>query len=47
MTSILVVTLDAGGNVPPALEIARRLDQDGARVTVLGAPAQAEVVVVP
>ena len=38
--SILFVTWDGGGNVPPALGIAAELQQRGHRVRVMGHPAQ-------
>jgi UDP:flavonoid glycosyltransferase YjiC (YdhE family) len=41
----LFVVLDAGGNVPPALAVARALHERGAAVTVLAPPALASRVV--
>jgi UDP:flavonoid glycosyltransferase YjiC (YdhE family) len=41
VTAFLFATLDAGGNVPPALGIARELIQGGHRVRFLGEPQQA------
>ncbi|MBB6628216.1 glycosyltransferase family 1 protein [Nocardioides sp. KIGAM211] len=40
MSTILVVTWDGGGNVPPALGIATELQHRGHRVRVMGHPAQ-------
>jgi UDP:flavonoid glycosyltransferase YjiC (YdhE family) len=40
MTSVLFVTFEAGGNVPPALGLAQRLIADGGRALVLGTPSQ-------
>src|SRR4051812_7598901 len=42
MASILFLTLDAGGNVPPALAIGEELTRRGHRVRFLGAPSQVE-----
>ena len=36
MTSVTLVTVDAGGNVPPMLDIARTLVRRGEDVRVLG-----------
>lgn len=44
MSTISVVTVDAGGNVPPALRIADELARRGHAVTVLGHGRQAEAV---
>ena len=41
MPDFLFATLDAGGNLPPALGIARELVRDGHRVRFLGEPQQA------
>ena len=41
MPDFLFATLDAGGNLPPALGIARELIRDGHRVRFLGDPQQA------
>lgn len=40
MNSVLFVTWDGGGNVPPALGIAAELSQRGSRVRFLGHPTQ-------
>ena len=40
MSSVLFVTWDGGGNVPPALGIAAELQHRGHRVRVMGHPAQ-------
>ena len=40
MSTILFVTIDAGGNVPPALAIARELEARGHRIVFLAHPAQ-------
>lgn len=40
MSSVLFVTWDGGGNVPPALGIASELQQRGHRVRVMGHPVQ-------
>src|SRR4051812_27678321 len=40
MANILFLTLDAGGNVPPALAIAGELTRRGHRVRFLAAPSQ-------
>jgi UDP:flavonoid glycosyltransferase YjiC (YdhE family) len=40
MANIVFLTLDAGGNVPPALAIARELTARGHRVRVMGAATQ-------
>lgn len=40
MATIVFLTVDGGGNVPPALEIARVLQQRGNRIRFLGAEAQ-------
>src|SRR4051812_23636957 len=42
MASILILTLDAGGNVPPVLAIAEELGRRGHHVRFLGAPSQIE-----
>ena len=42
MSTITVITLDAGGNVPPALAIAGRLRERGHEVHVLGREPQRE-----
>ena len=44
MSTITVVTVDAGGNVPPALRIAGELARRGHRVDVLGHARQADAV---
>jgi len=44
MTSVLFVTFEAGGNVPPALGLAQRLVAEGGRALVLGSPSQRAVV---
>lgn len=44
MTSVLFVTFEAGGNVPPALGLAQRLAAEGGRALVLGTPSQRPVV---
>ena len=44
MTSVLFVTFEAGGNVPPALGLAQRLAAGGARALVLGTPSQRTAV---
>lgn len=44
MTDFLFATLDAGGNLPPALGIARDLVRAGHRVRFLGEPQQAGLV---
>lgn len=44
MTSILFVTWDGGGNVPPTLAVARQLRHRGHAVRVLGHPAQRDTV---
>lgn len=40
MSTILFVTIDAGGNVPPALAIARELQSRGHRIVFLAHPQQ-------
>jgi UDP:flavonoid glycosyltransferase YjiC (YdhE family) len=40
MTGILFVTWDGGGNVPPALEIAREVTARGASARFLGHESQ-------
>ena len=42
MADILFVTWDGGGNVPPALAIARRMQARGHTVRFLGHAAQAD-----
>lgn len=44
MSNVSVVTVDAGGNVPPALRLAEELARRGHAVTVLGHRRQAEAV---
>lgn len=44
MSNFLFVTLDAGGNLPPALGIGRELLRQGHRVRFLGHPRQAEAI---
>ncbi len=44
MAEIVVVTWDGGGNVPPALDIARELAARGHGIRVLGHRAQREVI---
>ncbi|KAF0963847.1 MULTISPECIES: glycosyltransferase [Rhodococcus] len=44
MADIVIVTFDAGGNVPPALGIGRELRKRGHRVRVLGHQGQRPVV---
>jgi UDP:flavonoid glycosyltransferase YjiC (YdhE family) len=44
MSAITIVTVDAGGNTPPALRIADELARRGHAVTVLGHRRQAEAV---
>ena len=44
MPTITVVTVDAGGNVPPALRIAGELARRGHRVEVLGHARQADAI---
>ena len=44
MSTITVVTVDAGGNVPPALRIAGELARRGHRVEVLGHARQADAI---
>jgi UDP:flavonoid glycosyltransferase YjiC (YdhE family) len=44
VTSVLFVTYEAGGNVPPALGLAQRLAAEGGRALVLGTPSQHAVV---
>ncbi|MGR2753723.1 glycosyltransferase [Agromyces arachidis] len=44
MSTIAVVTVDAGGNTPPALRIATELVRRGNDVEVLGHPRQADAV---
>lgn len=44
MSTITVVTVDAGGNVPPALRIADELSRRGHRIEVLGHRRQADAV---
>ena len=44
MASILFVTWDGGGNVPPALGIAGELRRRGHEVAVLGQPQQSAAV---
>jgi UDP:flavonoid glycosyltransferase YjiC (YdhE family) len=44
MANIVFLTLDAGGNVPPALAIARELAERGHRVRFLGAETQREAI---
>ncbi|WP_426225140.1 hypothetical protein [Pseudarthrobacter sp. DSP2-3-2b1] len=44
MKDFLFATLDAGGNLPPALGIARELVRAGHRVRFLGEPQQAGMV---
>ena len=44
MARILVVTWDGGGNVPPALELGRRMSARGHSVRVLGPPSIASRV---
>jgi len=45
MTSVLIVTWDGGGNLPPALGIGRELQARGVRVRVLGNAIQRDAVV--
>ncbi|MBO9533794.1 MAG: hypothetical protein J7513_12565 [Solirubrobacteraceae bacterium] len=44
MTKGLFVTWDAGGNLPPALGIAQRLEREGGTAIVLGDPVQRSAV---
>ncbi|HEX6955916.1 MAG TPA: nucleotide disphospho-sugar-binding domain-containing protein [Agromyces sp.] len=44
MSTITVVTVDAGGNVPPALRVADELARRGHRIEVLGHRRQADAV---
>jgi UDP:flavonoid glycosyltransferase YjiC (YdhE family) len=44
MAEVLIVTVDAGGNVPPALETGAELQRRGHTVRVLGHPQQQAVV---
>ncbi len=44
MIRVLIVTFDAGGNVPPAIGIGQRLADDGDDVLVLGGPSQRAVM---
>jgi UDP:flavonoid glycosyltransferase YjiC (YdhE family) len=44
MSTILFVTIDAGGNVPPALAIARELQARGHRIVFLAHPQQRVVI---
>jgi UDP:flavonoid glycosyltransferase YjiC (YdhE family) len=44
MPTLLFVTWDGGGNVAPALEIARALVQRGDRVRFLGQPSQRAII---
>ena len=44
MSTILFVTIDAGGNLPPALAIARKLHSRGHRILFLGHPQQRQRV---
>ena len=44
MSTITVVTVDAGGNVPPTLRIADELARRGHRVEVLGHARQADAI---
>lgn len=42
--SVLFVTIDGGGNLPPVLGLARRLSDRGHRVSVLSEPCMEEVI---
>ncbi len=42
--SLLFVTIDGGGNLPPVLGLARRLSERGHRVSVLSEPCMEEVI---
>ncbi|MBG6223480.1 UDP:flavonoid glycosyltransferase YjiC (YdhE family) [Arthrobacter sp. CAN_A2] len=44
MSTVLFATLDAGGNVPPALPIGLELMRRGHSVRFMGHPAQAESI---
>lgn len=43
-TSILFVSIDGGGNLPPVLGFARRLSDRGHRISVLSEPCMEEVI---